>query len=67
MAQIIICMECGTPLRDYSEPCPNCMPSIAWRARPISTCNECKKLKEQVIKLKQKIALLTSMLDKLGE
>lgn len=26
------CIECGTPLVNIGEPCPNCMPSIAWRA-----------------------------------
>lgn len=25
------CSCCGTPLTDINEPCPNCLPKMAWR------------------------------------
>jgi hypothetical protein len=31
----INCEACGTPLCDINEPCPNCLPHMAWRP---STC-----------------------------
>jgi len=46
----IKCAICYTPLESENEPCPNCMPSIAWRPPTIKPCAECKRLK---IKLKE--------------
>jgi len=28
---MIKCSACGTPLYDINEPCPNCLPGMAWR------------------------------------
>ena len=28
---MIQCSACGTPLCDINEPCPNCLPGMAWR------------------------------------
>jgi hypothetical protein len=56
MNKIVICMICNTPLENENEPCPNCMPSIAWRAPTIKPCYECKRLK-------QKLSAIRKLLD----
>ena len=42
------CDACGTKLYDINEPCPNCLPSVAWRpptrpvgAKPNPECKYC--------------------------
>jgi hypothetical protein len=41
------CCSCGTPLEDINEPCPNCLPGMAWRPPTRPTFNELDELKKE--------------------
>lgn len=50
-----ICSVCGTPLDRVDEPCPNCLPGMAWRPPTKVTFDEMDRLKRRIAELERQL------------